>query len=249
MLNAPASPYDDIAGLYDKFWRYVYLPDAQPALEKLLFQKLPAQARILDVCCGSGHVTRELVRRGYQVTGVDSSEGLIALARQHLPGVDLRLQDARTLELDGPYDGAISTFDSLNHMLSLKELEQVLLGIHGCLEREGLLVFDMNMEEAYSADVREWTVDVSDRSVGLARGTYDVLTKIARTEVIWFVRMMDDHLWKQHQTVVEQRCYQESEILLALRQTGFRHLESVSAKAAGITSELAAGRIFFVARA
>jgi len=91
------SPYDAVAGMYHALWNHLYLPAAMPALERLLFSRVPAGGRVLDLCCGSGHVTRELVGRGYRVTGVDSSAGLIALATRDLPGVDFQVQDAREL--------------------------------------------------------------------------------------------------------------------------------------------------------
>ena len=79
--------------MYDSLWADWYLPAAMPALEKLVFSRVPNGARILDVCCGSGHVTTELVRRGYSVTGVDASAAL----RWVLPGSTrsqaLRLRD------------------------------------------------------------------------------------------------------------------------------------------------------------
>jgi hypothetical protein len=110
-------------------------------------------------------------------------------------------------------------------------------------------VFDMNMEEAYSMDLREWAVDVKEQSVGMVRGKYDASAKRAFTELIWFVKAGTDNLWQQRRSVVEQRCYQQEEILLALTAAGFRHIEAISARDAGVTCDLGLGRVFFVARA
>jgi SAM-dependent methyltransferase len=43
---------------------------------------VPPQATILEVGCGGGHVAVELLSRGFQVTGVDSEEEIIASARE-----------------------------------------------------------------------------------------------------------------------------------------------------------------------
>ena len=43
--------------------------------------KLEAGARLLDMGCGTGRHAVELARRGYQVTGVDISAGMLAQAR------------------------------------------------------------------------------------------------------------------------------------------------------------------------
>ena len=237
--------------MYHTLWADWYFPAAWPALDKLFFSQVPPGTRVLDVCCGSGHVTKELIARGYQVTGIDSSAELIAQARADLPGVDLRVQDARAIQLETRYQAALSTFDSLNHVLSLDDLRKVFNGVCRALEPGAMFVFDMNLEEAYLSDPgwrERWTVNIDDESVGLVRGTYDRFAKMARTELIWFIKNGTDDLWRQRRSVVEQRCYPQSEILLALDQAGFREIEAIRAEDAGIQSNLGIGRIFFVAR-
>ncbi len=242
------SSYDEIAEMYHTLWANWYLPASLPALERLFFSRLAAGSRVLDLCCGSGHVTRELVERAYNVTGVDASSALIAIARRELPQADFRVQDARALKLNARFDGALSTFDSLNHILSLDELRRVFRGVRAALVAEGLLVFDMNLEEAYSHDLRHWTVEAAENSVGLMRGSYDFATKLANTELIWFVET-SDRLWRRNRSTVQQRCYSQAEISLALEDTGFHGIEVIPATEAGMRTDLGFGRIFLVARA
>ncbi len=233
--------------MYNALWADWYLPGAMTALENLLFSRIPATARILDLCCGSGHVTAELVRRGYSVTGIDSSTELISLARQALPGIDFRVQDARKLQIDGKYDAVLSTFDSLNHILTLDDLRDVFIGVHAALERSGLFVFDMNLAEAYSADLRRWHAEVRQDAVGLVRGTYNPETRRAATELVWLARVAGNNLWRRQESIVEQQCYSPSEILSALDDSGFLRMQALSARDAGMNDSLALGRSFFIA--
>src|SRR5947199_7654567 len=137
------SPYDPIAEMYHTLWADWYLPAALPALERLFFQEVPIGAKVVDVCCGSGHVTGELIRRGYQVTGIDGSAGLIEIARREWPEVDWRVQDVRRIMVEKrAYTGALSTFDSLNHLSSVGDLVEVFDGVRSALEPGGLFVFD-----------------------------------------------------------------------------------------------------------
>ena len=244
-----ASSYDEIAGMYHRLWADWYLPAAMPALDRLFFAQVPPGCRVLDLCCGSGHVTKELLARGYEVTGVDSSAALIEHAREALPGVRFIVQDVRELQLETQFDAILSTFDSLNHILTLDGLRQVLLRARGVLRPGGLFVFDMNLEEAYSADLQDWAVTVDADNVTLVRGKFDAASQTGATELIWFVRNANgDNAWRQRRSVVEERCYPQSDIVLAARDAGFEDIESVAATEVGMQSTLGFGRFFFSVR-
>jgi SAM-dependent methyltransferase len=248
LLLAAHSPYDPIAGLYHQNWDDWYLPQAGVALERLLFSVLKPGARVLDVCCGCGHVTRELVARGYQVTGVDASVELIAQAQRDLPAATFIVADVRQFQSAERFDGALSTFDSLNHILALPELEASFRNVHQALLAEAPFVFDMNNEDAYRMDLHEWTTRVAPDSVSLVRGRFDPVTREVATEIVWF-RKLPDGSWERRDSVVPQRCYHDDEIREALRQAGFRSVSSFSAVNAGVTGEIGYGRVFWSATA
>jgi ubiquinone/menaquinone biosynthesis C-methylase UbiE len=63
---------------------------------------LPPGSYILEVGCGAGLLAVELAQRGYNVAAVDSSEGMVELARRHaleagLPGLTVSSGDAHGL--------------------------------------------------------------------------------------------------------------------------------------------------------
>jgi SAM-dependent methyltransferase len=241
------SSYDSIAGMYDRFWRDWYLPAAMPALQRFFFDQVPPGATVLDVCCGSGHVTGELVECGYRVTGVDVSPELISLARKNVPGAGFVVQDIRQLHLPIQFDAAISTFDALNHLLSINDLQDAFRAVAQTLKSGALFFFDMNLEEAYSLDLHNWNVAVEEDSVSLVRGTFDPISKLAETELLWFVRTGDE-IWERRSSVIQQRCYRQAEILDALGSAGFPSVAVTLAHDAGVSVGLSFGRVFFSAR-
>jgi SAM-dependent methyltransferase len=242
------SPYDAIAGLYHQNWDDWYLPQACVALDRLLFSQLKPRASILDVCCGSGHVTRELVARGYRVMGIDASGELIVLAERDLPAARFVVADVRLFQLAEQFEAAVSTFDSLNHIMELADLQASFRNVHQALRPGALFVFDMNSEDAYRLDWQDWNTTVAPDSVSLVRERFDRVTQRATTEIVWF-RQLADGQWERRDSVVPQRCYREDEILAALERAGFRDVSRCSANEAGVTGEIGHGRLFWSATA
>src|SRR6185437_9786107 len=120
------------------------------------FPALSPGAAILDVCCGCGHVTEALTARGYNVTGLDSSQELLARASKLLPDTRFVISDVRNFVSAERFDGALSTFDSLNHLLSYADLAAAFRSVKRALKPGAPFFFDMNLEEAYSLDLGNW---------------------------------------------------------------------------------------------
>lgn len=100
--------FDVAAESYDRFMgRYSTL--LSPQLANLA--GVAEGQRVLDVGCGPGALTAELVRRvgATNVAAVDPSEPFVAAARARHPGVDVRLAPAEALPFpDAGFDTAIA---------------------------------------------------------------------------------------------------------------------------------------------
>lgn len=77
---------------------------------------LPPGAAVLDIGCGSGlPIGRELIRRGFDVTGVDGTPTMLALFQRNLPGSPAHLVDMRQLALNRRFAGLLA-WDSFFHL-------------------------------------------------------------------------------------------------------------------------------------
>lgn len=96
------------ADLYDRFMGRYAVPLA-PGFADLA--AVDAGRRVLDVGCGPGALTAELVRRlgPSAVSAVDPSEPFVAAARQRHPGVDVQRATAEELPFeDRVFDAALA---------------------------------------------------------------------------------------------------------------------------------------------
>ena len=103
----------------------------------------------LDLGCGTGRMTLELALRGRDMTGIDYSPEMLDIAREEAErlGIDSVLwlcQDMREFELYGTVDVAISCLDTINHLITKKDLDKCLKLVHNYLAPEGLFIFDIN---------------------------------------------------------------------------------------------------------
>jgi 2-polyprenyl-6-hydroxyphenyl methylase/3-demethylubiquinone-9 3-methyltransferase len=75
-------------------------------------------AQLLDVGCGAGFSSNYLAREGFQVTGIDTSQDSLAVARQHDATGRVRYESCDALALpfaDGQFD-AVCSMDFLEHV-------------------------------------------------------------------------------------------------------------------------------------
>jgi SAM-dependent methyltransferase len=71
--------------------------------------------RVLDVATGTGAVAAAAVARGAEVTGVDISEEMLALARRRVPEARFRVADAEDLGVTEGFDVLVAAF-LINHL-------------------------------------------------------------------------------------------------------------------------------------
>ncbi len=67
-----------------------------------------AGERILDLGCGTGHLSAEIAARGATVVGFDNSLEMIARARAQFPRLRFEVANARNFQVTEPFDAVFS---------------------------------------------------------------------------------------------------------------------------------------------
>jgi len=140
------------AELYDEKHSFVW--KMASAVLDLLDAK--SGERILDLGCGTGHLTEQIAASGATVVGVDKSAEMIEQARQKHPAISFEVMDARELALAQLFDAVFS--NATLHWIT--EPEKVIAGIAKILKPGGRFVAEFggkgNVAEILAATQRAW---------------------------------------------------------------------------------------------
>ena len=131
---------------------------------------------LLDLCCGTGSLTLEMSRRGYELISVDASEQMLMEAREkceNLPVPPLfLLQDVADLDLYGTVDAAFCSLEGINY-LSPAQLEALLQRLPFFVRPGGLFLFDLRAPDYLESLDGDTFVDEDDEVFCLWRADYD----------------------------------------------------------------------------
>jgi trans-aconitate 2-methyltransferase len=123
------------SSLYDD--RHSFVWRAGASLVEMLHPE--SGERILDLGCGTGHLTAKIAESGAAVIGLDSSISMIAQARQNFPAVKFVLCDARHFRFDETFDAVFS--NAVLHWIH--DAEAVVRSVAAALRPGGRFVLEM----------------------------------------------------------------------------------------------------------
>lgn len=154
--------YSDIfCKVYNEFgWNYYPQIFGQQLL-KWLERQGRRPERALDLACGTGVLCRILEEAGISVTGMDLSEGMIAIAREQSPHIAYDVADMVTYRPGQAVDLVTCTGDAVNHIGALSDVEKIFQNVYASLRPGGCFVFDLLNEREVSTS-EPFEMPVSD---------------------------------------------------------------------------------------
>ncbi len=208
---------------------------------------------ILDLGCGTGKMTLTLAKRGYDMTGVDYSPEMLDIARREesvakAPHSVLWLcQDMSEFELYGTVDVCVCCLDTINHIISTKELKTIFSLIHNYLNPDGLFIFDINgkgkFERVYANEVYTYE---SEGKFLIWENDYRARSGLCDFYITLF-EQEEDGRYVRREEVQTERAYSLKTIRKYLAETGFECIGAYSdfEETNAYDSD---DRIYFVAR-
>lgn len=238
------SCYDALARWYDSLTGDVPYGAFADYYEKLFAADGGEFRLLLDLCCGTGTLTWELARRGYEMIAADRSVEMLMEAQSKsaegaVPPLFL-CQSAEELDLYGTVDAAVCCLDGFNY-ISLDTLGEVFRRLHLFVRPGGLMVFDIrtpaflrSLDGQVFVDEKEdvlclWRADYDEKLGGLVYGM-DLFTRRGR-------------LWERNGEEHIEYAHEPEALKLLLEKSGF---ENVRLREDG--PQGGAGRLYIIAR-
>lgn len=153
--------FDKNAQLYEE--KYMDISLYSNTLDRLCDHVEVANARVLDVACGPGNITKYLLdkRPDFQVLGTDLSPKMLELAQKNNPNATFQLLDAKDiLSLNQKFDVIVAGF--LLPYLSKTEALRFIKNANKMLNDNGVLYLSC-MEDDYKKSAYQTSKATGDK--------------------------------------------------------------------------------------
>ena len=241
--------YQNLAASYDRLTNDVDYEGWVDFAHAILEKEGLKPRTVADLACGTGSATRILAQRGYRVTAVDLSEGMLTEAMDKCSDLEnlptFVHQNLAQLRLPRAVDMAVCFLDSLDYILNLDDCAAAIYQTYRALNPGGIFIFDVNTPEKLRAMDGQVFLDEDDDVYCVWRGEFDEQTNICSYGMDLFQR--EGNVW--HRSFEEHReyAYSREQLTGYLKDAGFTHIE-VFADRLFETPREGEQRIYFKAR-
>lgn len=225
--------YDLLAPFYDAINAEIDYQSWADFIEKIFQKEMPKRPElVLDLACGTGKMTLELARRGYDMTGIDLSPEMLdearALAENAGHDVLWLCQDMREFELYGTVDAAVCCLDSINHLTDDGDLDRCLSLMHNYLIPDGIFIFDINGKFKFENIYADNTYTMEEGgAVCIWENAYDPDTRLCDFYITLFEEDKNGK-YDRYDDVQTERMYEISEIKAALARAEMEFIGAYS---------------------
>jgi ubiquinone/menaquinone biosynthesis C-methylase UbiE len=227
-------PFDKMAQFYDTMYTRNFSTRMVDYTLQILKKSSFEPDTVLDLCCGTGTALQQFSEKGCRVDGLDRSRGMLTVARKKLRGRKVflyrqalpRFQIVQSQKAGRKvlrqYDLITSYFDSLNFLLTERDLKAAFRSVFHHLRPGGWFVFDMNTVAMFKPLWNEhpW-VGVRDDMIWIMRSQFLKAKSMTRLNGTYFAKQ--GRHWQRHDEEMYERAYPNQKIKAMLRSAGFQN--------------------------
>lgn len=221
--------YSVLPQIYDELMVNVDYPAWAKYLQQLLLEQGTNPTHILELGCGSGNVTLELLKLGYEVVGLDYSEEMLEIAEEKTEEFGNKIiytqQDLREIDFEVyEIDAVVSANDTFNYLVEIKDVKHVLEYLYPRLKKGGQLIFDISSPYKLENTLGNNTYGESfENMVYLWENFYDKKERILNMDINFFEK--ENGAYKRYKESHIQRAHSIEEITNILEEIGYENIK------------------------
>lgn len=221
--------YRYLAALYDQLMDDVDYDGWAAYYMKLLDRAGVVPARLCDCACGTGALSVRFAAMGAQVTGVDVSGEMLAVAQDRARERGVRAmfveQDMCELRLPRPVDALVCACDGVNYLLDDDRLNAFFARAFASIKPGGALAFDVSSAYKLERVLGDgFFGEERDDVAYLWSNSFDPEARTVTMDLTFFIRRPDDLYRRVTETHV-QKAHEVGHLTELLAQNGFDNIE------------------------
>lgn len=221
--------YSDFAYIYDELMhRDIDYGKWTDYIENLFDMYGINPTLVCDLACGTGNMTINMAKRGYDMTGVDISKDMLNIAREKsasLPILYLN-QSMENLDLYGTMGAFLCMIDGINYVISPKSLLKLFTRIKTCfIDDGGLFIFDISSEYKLKNIIGNNTfIHCTEDIFYTWQNRFIEKKNLSDMFLTFFVKQ--GKCYRRFEERHLQRAYSEKELRYLLKKAGFSQIDT-----------------------
>ena len=140
--------YSSFASVYDKLTYNVDYKVRADYIAEILGNYGIKDGLLLDLACGTGSLSLELSRKGFDVIGTDASADMLSEAQakafENGENILFLCQKMQETDLYGTVRAIVCSLDSINHLSDIDEVKKTFSALKNFIDDGGIMIFDVN---------------------------------------------------------------------------------------------------------
>jgi SAM-dependent methyltransferase len=220
-MSPPSDPYyrEDLALVHHRGFAF-HAEACAPGILALLEPVREKLGLVLEIGCGSGLLTKELVRAGHRVVASDASPAMLRLTRITAPGAEEIVRLTLPDDAVPKVDAIVGVGHALNYLPETGAINRALLSLAKSLLPGGVMAIDI-------CDL-EWGAAHTQQNLGRVGGDWAIISRFSLPSPDRYVRDMttftrnDDGTWRRDDERHDNILIDTSTIPMLLASEGLR---------------------------
>lgn len=217
--------YNDFAQVYDILTTNVEYSKRAACYNRLITAAGGKKGILLDLACGTGSMSFEFLKYGYDVIGIDGSEEMLSVAtdkklEKKEESIIFLRQLMQELDLFGTVDVTVCSLDSLNHLVNPKDLQETFRRVSLFTNPGGLFLFDVNTPYKHREILADNTYFYDEPGVTCIWQNTLTEPDVVQIDLDLFIET-ENGLYKRAAEHFSERAYPDEKLRHMLKKAGF----------------------------